>query len=130
MPHYAFRARVALRSGQIDSAGTLAWLAWQRDFASCLDRCSLAGLCKSEEVSEWKFLHADAGRDARAAGGVPGRVAARTCSRSTTWCSRSSTARRSRCRALGKLFYTSAHRITGKKTNPHLVRDMVVTHLR
>lgn len=31
---------------------------------------------------------------------------------------------------LGKLFYTSAHRITGKKTNPHLVRDMVVTHLR
>ena len=31
---------------------------------------------------------------------------------------------------LGKLFYTSAHRIAGKKTNPHLVRDMVVTHLR
>ena len=31
---------------------------------------------------------------------------------------------------LHKLFYSSAFRITGKKTNPHLVRDMVVTHLR
>ena len=29
-----------------------------------------------------------------------------------------------------KLFYSSAFRITGKKTNPHLVRDMVVTYLR
>lgn len=31
---------------------------------------------------------------------------------------------------LGKIFYTSAFRISGKKTNPHLVRDMVVTYLR
>lgn len=29
-----------------------------------------------------------------------------------------------------KIFYTSAFRISGKKTNPHLVRDMVVTYLR
>ena len=29
-----------------------------------------------------------------------------------------------------KVFQTSAFRISGKKTNPHLVRDMVVTHLR
>lgn len=31
---------------------------------------------------------------------------------------------------LHKMFYTSAFRISGKKTNPHLVRDMVVTYLR
>jgi hypothetical protein len=31
---------------------------------------------------------------------------------------------------LHKIFYTSAFRISGKKTNPHLVRDMVVTYLR
>lgn len=31
---------------------------------------------------------------------------------------------------LYKLFYTSCFRITGKKTNPHLVRDSIVTHLR
>ena len=29
-----------------------------------------------------------------------------------------------------KIFHTSAFRISGKKTNPHLVRDMVVTYLR
>lgn len=29
-----------------------------------------------------------------------------------------------------KIFTTSSYRIAGKKTNPHLVRDMVVTHLR
>lgn len=32
--------------------------------------------------------------------------------------------------AVYKVFHTSAFRISGKKTNPHLVRDMVVTHLR
>ena len=32
--------------------------------------------------------------------------------------------------AVHKIFYTSAFRISGKKTNPHLVRDMVVTYLR
>ncbi|EIE19955.1 hypothetical protein COCSUDRAFT_19015 [Coccomyxa subellipsoidea C-169] len=31
---------------------------------------------------------------------------------------------------LHKMFQTSAFRISGKKTNPHLVRDMVVTYLR
>lgn len=29
-----------------------------------------------------------------------------------------------------RLFTTTAFRLTGKKTNPHLIRDMVVTHLR
>ena len=32
--------------------------------------------------------------------------------------------------ALHKMFQLAAHRLTGQKTNPHLVRDMVVTHLR
>ena len=32
--------------------------------------------------------------------------------------------------AVYKIFHTSAFRISGKKTNPHLVRDMVVTYLR
>ena len=32
--------------------------------------------------------------------------------------------------AVYKIFNTSAFRISGKKTNPHLVRDMVVTYLR
>jgi hypothetical protein len=32
--------------------------------------------------------------------------------------------------ALHKIFYTTAFRITGKKTNPHLVRDSIVTYLR
>ena len=32
--------------------------------------------------------------------------------------------------AVYKAFQTSAFRISGKKTNPHLVRDMVVTYLR
>ncbi|KAL3135319.1 hypothetical protein ABBQ32_007514 [Trebouxia sp. C0010 RCD-2024] len=32
--------------------------------------------------------------------------------------------------ALYKLFTTSCYRITGKKTNPHLVRDSIVTYLR
>jgi hypothetical protein len=29
-----------------------------------------------------------------------------------------------------RLFTTTAMRLTGKRTNPHLIRDMVVTHLR
>jgi hypothetical protein len=29
-----------------------------------------------------------------------------------------------------KLVWTTAYRITGKKLNPHLIRDSVVTHLR
>ena len=29
-----------------------------------------------------------------------------------------------------RLFTSAAHRITGKRTNPHLVRDMIITHLR
>ena len=32
--------------------------------------------------------------------------------------------------SLYKLFWTTAYRITGKRTNPHLVRDMIVTYLR
>jgi hypothetical protein len=32
--------------------------------------------------------------------------------------------------ALHRLFVTAAYRLTGQKTNPHLVRDMVVTHIR
>ncbi|CAL5226027.1 g8835 [Coccomyxa viridis] len=32
--------------------------------------------------------------------------------------------------AVYKIFHTSAFRVSGKKTNPHLVRDMVVTYLR
>ena len=32
--------------------------------------------------------------------------------------------------ATHRLFVSAAERITGKKTNPHLVRDMIVTHLR
>ena len=32
--------------------------------------------------------------------------------------------------SLYSMFSKTAYRITGKKTNPHLVRDMVVTHLR
>jgi hypothetical protein len=33
-------------------------------------------------------------------------------------------------KSLYKLFWTAAYRITGKKTNPHLVRDSIVTFLR
>ena len=32
--------------------------------------------------------------------------------------------------ALHRLFVSAAYRLTGQKTNPHLVRDMVVTHVR
>jgi hypothetical protein len=32
--------------------------------------------------------------------------------------------------ALYRLFQCAAYRLTGQKTNPHLVRDMVVTHIR
>ena len=32
--------------------------------------------------------------------------------------------------AVYKIFHTSPFRVSGKKTNPHLVRDMVVTYLR
>lgn len=33
-------------------------------------------------------------------------------------------------KSLYKLFWTTAYRLTGKKTNPHLVRDSIVTYLR
>jgi hypothetical protein len=32
--------------------------------------------------------------------------------------------------SLGQMFANTAYRLTGHKTNPHLVRDMIVTHLR
>ncbi|KAK9843821.1 hypothetical protein WJX81_007539 [Elliptochloris bilobata] len=32
--------------------------------------------------------------------------------------------------AVHRLFVSTCYRLTGKKTNPHLVRDMIVTHLR
>ena len=32
--------------------------------------------------------------------------------------------------ALYQMFSTAARRVTGKPTNPHLVRDMIVTHIR
>ena len=32
--------------------------------------------------------------------------------------------------SLGQMFSNSAYRLTGRKTNPHMVRDMIVTHLR
>lgn len=31
---------------------------------------------------------------------------------------------------LSRSFSLNAYRLTGRKTNPHLVRDMVVTHAR
>lgn len=33
-------------------------------------------------------------------------------------------------KSLYKLFWTTAYRLTGRKTNPHLVRDSIVTYLR
>ncbi|KAL4451998.1 hypothetical protein ABPG75_007660 [Micractinium tetrahymenae] len=33
-------------------------------------------------------------------------------------------------KSLYTLFWKTAYRLTGKRTNPHLVRDMIVTHLR
>lgn len=33
-------------------------------------------------------------------------------------------------KSLYKLFWTTAYRLTGKKANPHLVRDSIVTYLR
>lgn len=33
-------------------------------------------------------------------------------------------------KSLYKLHWTTSYRITGKKTNPHLVRDSIVTYLR
>ncbi len=33
-------------------------------------------------------------------------------------------------KSLYKLFWTSCYRLTGKRTNPHLVRDSIVTFLR
>ncbi|EFN54907.1 hypothetical protein CHLNCDRAFT_135039 [Chlorella variabilis] len=33
-------------------------------------------------------------------------------------------------KSLYKLFWTTAYRLTGKRTNPHLVRDSIVTYLR
>lgn len=33
-------------------------------------------------------------------------------------------------KSLYKMFWATSFRLTGKRTNPHLVRDMIVTHLR
>ena len=29
-----------------------------------------------------------------------------------------------------RLFTSTVYRLTGRRTNPHLVRDMIITHLR